>query len=109
MLLLRPKIFAQKFNIPDAFVGAIRLHTVSIKSVVKQTTHIRGQTRLSIQLSFELCDKVGDCPMKKNIQVIPLDIGSLKGSPLSHLDQNVFVFFNKTRANTFRRRVRQIS
>jgi hypothetical protein len=46
------------------------------------------------------------------MDTIPFDIGTLECSPLFHLDENVFIFFDKGRVEelvTFRQRVRQIS
>lgn len=53
--LERPKIFMQKFVIMCTIESIMPLHwPVSIKRIVKEITHIEGQTRFAIQFSFIL-------------------------------------------------------
>lgn len=85
------------------------LASVSIKRVAKETTHIRIQTWLAIQFFLELYDKVWDCTIDIYTQTIPTEIGSVKGSPLFHVDENVLVFSDEIRFVAFMQRVSQIS
>ena len=80
----------------------------------QKSTHIRGQTRLAIQFLFKFCDELWDCPIVMYLQAILFDIGTHKGSPRLHLDENVSVISSKTQLNKsvnfkFRQRIRQIS
>ena len=72
------------------------LASVSIKRVAKETTHIRIQTWLAIQFFLELYDKVWDCTIDINTQTIPTEIGSVKGSPLFHVDENAWYSLMKS-------------
>jgi hypothetical protein len=69
------------------------------KSSQGNDTH-QGPDRLAIQFSFELYDEAWNYAINIFTQTIPLDIGTLKGSPLFHLDEEVFVFScHKRKAN----------
>ena len=86
------------------------LASISIKRVAKETTHIRCQTWLAVQFYLGLCDKfwvLGTIDIYT--QTIPTDIGSVKDSPLFHIDENVLVFSDEIRLVAFMQRVRQIS
>jgi len=79
---------------------------------LENVIHIRVQTPLAIQFLFELRDKVLNCSTSIHTQTIRLDIGTLKGSPLFHLDENVFVIPEKLKIKRpviFKQRIRQIS
>lgn len=58
----------------------------------KRRTSVSGQGRLPIESLFKLCDEIWDFVLIEKMQIVPFDIGTIKGSPRTHFDESVSAF-----------------